>query len=103
MPSFTSRNYRVLNFFIICSTYFIWVYLEQKYLREPLYNLSLDHIKVFRNHAATHNIFDQMATLISQMGDKSGIVATALISYTFSNEAHSFICGTNAFTFVLFS
>ena len=58
-----------------------------------MFALSLEHIKRFRAHAETHPVFDIVATLLSQIGDKFGLFGAMSISHHFNNEANSFING----------
>ena len=82
---------RYLTFLGLLALYVVWVQFELHVLNEPLYAISLEHIKLFRAHAEQHKFMDVLMTLLSQIGDKFGLFGAMCISHHFNNEANSFI------------
>jgi len=78
---------------IIILTYVAWIYVEQNYLKSFLVDLSIQHIKKYREIAAKVKYSDLFFSLVSQAGDKYGIIACIWISIHFQNSAHAFIVG----------
>lgn len=62
-------------------------------MKSILYELSIVHIKQFRQIAKKVKHLDLAFSLISQLGDKYGILACIWISIHFQNTAHAFIVG----------
>ena len=63
---------KITYFAIIMLLWGMWVYLEQKYIKEPLFALSVSHIKYFRAQAETNPLLDKIAGVFSFLGDKYG-------------------------------
>jgi hypothetical protein len=61
----------------LLTTYFLWVYFEQAILKRPLYLLSLANIKFFRNELSSNKLLGLSMSILSQLGDKFGVVACA--------------------------
>ena len=96
-----------LNQFIILlfllAVYGSWVVFEQQYLAEPLYAISLKHIKYFRRTFSKYKLLELFFTLVSHLGDKAGVFLTSIISFQFQNGAHAFITSSQICIFVLIS
>ena len=68
-------------FAILLTLYYQWVRFEQEVVSPKLYPLSLEHIKMFRQHAKKYKIFDLCFTLVSQLGDKFGMFGYTVIAF----------------------
>ena len=83
-----------------------WLYIEQKFLRDPLYAMSVAHIKMFRGEhlpESKRKIVEKIMSAISHLGDKAGLWMCVQVSYHFQNQAHSFITGTQMCLFIFIS
>jgi hypothetical protein len=94
---------RYLTFLGLAALYLGWVQFEWRVLSQPLYAISLAHIRIFRAHADQHKFMDVLMTLLSQLGDKFGLFGAMSISHHFNNEGNSFISSTQLCVFVLIS
>lgn len=56
---------RYLTFLGLMILYYTWIQFELSILNGPLYEKSLEHIKLFRAHAEQHKFMDVLMTLLS--------------------------------------
>ena len=94
---------KVVLFCMLTTLYLFWVVLEQGWLKEPLFELSVKHSKYFRHHFATFKPLELFFTLVSHLGDKAGVMIWSGISFHCNNTAHAFITNCQICVFVLIS
>lgn len=60
------------TFLILIILFVGWFHIEQMFLKEPLFAMSIHHIKYFRNNLAQNKILEKLASFVSLFGDKLG-------------------------------
>jgi len=82
---------KVTIFVIILLLWVTWIYVEQNYIKEPLFALSVSHIKYFRGEAEKNATLDKIAGVFSFFGDKYGYMICSILSEATQNGAHTLI------------
>lgn len=84
---------KVIMVSLIFMCYMIWIVAEQAVLANPLYALSRQHIKLYREFLHKHPNLEMLSTFVSEFGDKGGLGFYLALSYSFQNQAHAFMTG----------
>ena len=91
MPSGDNTQRKMLYVSVIMICYVVWIIVEQAALAAPLFNLSREHIKMYRTFLHKYPIADKLTSLLSEFGDKGGLGIYLAVSSTFQNQAHAFM------------
>ena len=84
-------NNKLLWFICLAGLYVTWVCIEQTYLKQPLYEISIKHIIYFRREFGSNFLLQKFFSLVSLAGDKAGLAACMGLSVLMLDQVHAFI------------